>query len=200
MSETFVLYRFFAQDDRLLYVGLTRNPARRFDQHRDGKPWWSKVARIEMEHFSTLLELKGAERRAIEGERPEHNIKMNGGNRLAAPDEVEPPPVAHCGLEMGRVYAIGCDDGECPVGMVEGLDGDGVSISQLNWIVGIFDDVIWVPYKAIRRWTRADVEKVTPGKRASDGFWYGDMVKELHLTEPLGDFQTRWLEKHRAAS
>ena len=24
MSETFVLYRFFAQDDRLLYVGMTR--------------------------------------------------------------------------------------------------------------------------------------------------------------------------------
>lgn len=90
-SNTFVLYRFYAADDSLLYVGLTRNPGRRIDKHAGEKSWWSDVARIEIAHFDSLPELREAERMAIQSEKPRHNIRMNGvkrSRRSSRPDSV----------------------------------------------------------------------------------------------------------------
>lgn len=75
--STFTLYRFFDESGTLLYVGMTRDPERRMDQHRRQKPWWPKAERIEMQHFTTLRELRDAEKRAIREEHPVHNIQMN---------------------------------------------------------------------------------------------------------------------------
>jgi predicted GIY-YIG superfamily endonuclease len=192
MSRVFVLYRFFAADERLLYVGMTINPARRFEKHRGDKSWWSEVARIEVAHYPTLEALRVAERQAIKSEKPVHNIRMNGGNGS------EPRPTAASvsgrrGIKVGSAYAFGLDDGECPVGLVIDTDDDGVTLTHYLWAIGVFggnDD--WIPYESIKRWRRAEVEHLKPNQRASDGFFYGREVKTLFLMDPLGDFQTRW--------
>ena len=39
------LYRLYAEDGTLLYVGITNSLKARFTEHRKGKPWWPLVAR-----------------------------------------------------------------------------------------------------------------------------------------------------------
>jgi predicted GIY-YIG superfamily endonuclease len=83
MTPSFTLYRFYAADDSLLYIGRTINPGKRMEKHRATQPWWSDVARIEMEQLPNLETLMVAEREAIETEKPLHNIRMNGTMRRA---------------------------------------------------------------------------------------------------------------------
>jgi hypothetical protein len=75
--STFTLYRFYDADDTLLYVGLTINPGRRMEKHRAMQPWWSEVARIEMEQHPDHATLRAAEREAIETESPLYNNRMS---------------------------------------------------------------------------------------------------------------------------
>ncbi len=75
------LYRFFAEDGALLYVGITADLPARFGRHRDGKPWWSTVANITVEHFEDRRSVLAAEKAAIEAERPLYNTQHNGGHR-----------------------------------------------------------------------------------------------------------------------
>jgi hypothetical protein len=73
-SSGHVLYRFFDQNGRLLYIGITCNPGARFNSHRLSKTWWNEIASITLERFSTRNELMAAERSAILSELPLHNI------------------------------------------------------------------------------------------------------------------------------
>jgi len=80
------LYRFYDTADQLLYVGISFNAAQRAMQHRDGKAWWTDVARMNVEHL--MVDRQGAEaieRAAIINERPLYNVVHNG-TRV-------PPPV-----------------------------------------------------------------------------------------------------------
>jgi transcriptional regulator with XRE-family HTH domain/predicted GIY-YIG superfamily endonuclease len=86
-----VLYRMFDADNRLLYVGLTNNPKDRFGSHRSAKHWWSGVATITLETFSTPQELVAAERAAIENEKPLHNILHNQKPRSVNSGEFSHP-------------------------------------------------------------------------------------------------------------
>ena len=73
------LYRFFATDGSLLYVGVTNNPARRFTQHGVQRDWWHEVATIRMERHESREAVLAAEKAAIAKERPRYNVKHNGG-------------------------------------------------------------------------------------------------------------------------
>lgn len=69
------LYRFYAGDDTLLYVGVTSQGTSRFRSHADRKDGWFRSAvRCELEHFDTRLEAEAAERRQIKTLHPVHNI------------------------------------------------------------------------------------------------------------------------------
>lgn len=81
------LYRLFASDDQLLYVGIAGNPGRRFEQHAHDKPWWSEVSRVSLTHFPGRIEALEAERDAIRAERPQHNIVHN--QSVVVANEVE---------------------------------------------------------------------------------------------------------------
>lgn len=74
MAETHVLYRFYGATGQLLYVGITMNPPQRFRAHRGSKDWWGDVVGITLEHYDTREDLANAERRAIQVERPLHNV------------------------------------------------------------------------------------------------------------------------------
>ena len=67
------LYRFYADDGALLYVGITNNPVNRFDSHASDKPWWHEVRGITMEPYPDRDSVLRAEARAIEVECPRHN-------------------------------------------------------------------------------------------------------------------------------
>lgn len=68
------LYRFYTDDGRLLYVGITRNPERRFSQHAARKRWWRDVRGISIEWYESRGEVEAAERRAIHVEKPLFNV------------------------------------------------------------------------------------------------------------------------------
>lgn len=46
--STHVVYRAFAENDDLLYVGVTRDPGQRFYLHEYNTHWWHHVHRVEL--------------------------------------------------------------------------------------------------------------------------------------------------------
>lgn len=74
------LYRFFAADNRLLYVGITHRLNGRLSAHKRDKPW-QEVARIELEHYPTREQALAAEERAIKSEKPAWNVVHSGGGK-----------------------------------------------------------------------------------------------------------------------
>lgn len=68
------LYRHYAADGTLLYVGLTVGGESRQFSHRRDKKWWADVKATTYERdFNSLEELETAERKAIREEKPKHN-------------------------------------------------------------------------------------------------------------------------------
>lgn len=68
-----VVYRAFAADGELLYIGATVNPGARLHAHGRDRDWWTEVASITLEHHASRDAAFAAERRAILGERPRYN-------------------------------------------------------------------------------------------------------------------------------
>lgn len=79
-----VLYRFFAANGELLYIGLTLNPGTRWKKHAKEKPWWTEVVGITLEHFPSREAVEAAEVAAIRAERPVYNITHNRGRWVNA--------------------------------------------------------------------------------------------------------------------
>ena len=73
LVERCYLYRFFDLDERLLYVGITRDVGSRFSDHRRSSGWWSEVATCAIETTPGRAEAEYAEAVAILAERPLHN-------------------------------------------------------------------------------------------------------------------------------
>ena len=67
------VYRLFDIEGRLLYVGLTKNPADRIPALRR-KAWGREIASQTLEWFPERIAAKDAERTAIRDENPAHNI------------------------------------------------------------------------------------------------------------------------------
>lgn len=81
MAKAHILYRFWAVDGSLLYIGLTMDPGTRWKAHRHTQPWWATVAKITVEHFPDRVSVTIAEATAIKTEKPKHNISGTGANK-----------------------------------------------------------------------------------------------------------------------
>lgn len=92
------LYRFFDSDRVLLYVGITNDPSRRWSQHSN-KPWWTEVALVTLEQFSTRDAVLVAEKDAIRDEQPRYNVVHNIGRRSSEMASVYEDPAA-----MGSLF------------------------------------------------------------------------------------------------
>lgn len=77
MTDIHALYRFFAADDELLYIGIAADPGRRLTQHSVVKIWWHEVARVTIEQHASRPAVLTAERLAIKLEHPRYNIIHN---------------------------------------------------------------------------------------------------------------------------
>ncbi len=73
MSHPTHLYRHWNAAGELLYVGVTKNLAKRFSTHQSSARWFDDIAKVTSELFPTLEEARAAEARAIREERPAHN-------------------------------------------------------------------------------------------------------------------------------
>lgn len=71
---TTTLYRFYAKNGDLLYVGIAKNPILRMQQHRKDKPWWTEIASSTYQHFGSRGAAAQAETAAIKYELPRCNI------------------------------------------------------------------------------------------------------------------------------
>jgi predicted GIY-YIG superfamily endonuclease len=67
------VYRHFAADGTLLYVGVSHDPTRRLYEHKCRTDWAGEVARTTVEWFDSRAAAFEAERAAIEAEAPMFN-------------------------------------------------------------------------------------------------------------------------------
>jgi len=67
------LYRMFAANDRLLYVGISARAVERWRPHGHDKKWWREVSGVTVQHFATREQALAAELVAIRTEAPKHN-------------------------------------------------------------------------------------------------------------------------------
>ena len=68
------LYRLYAADGMLLYIGVTGELSVRFYYHSREKRWWPQVHGKRITWYDDRAEAEEAERCAILGENPVHNI------------------------------------------------------------------------------------------------------------------------------
>jgi predicted GIY-YIG superfamily endonuclease len=73
-SKECSLYRHFAADGTLLYVGISLNPLNRLGQHKHNAAWFDKITRVAIEQFPSWAAALEAERNAIKEEKPLYNI------------------------------------------------------------------------------------------------------------------------------
>ena len=70
------VYRHYDADGRVLYIGCTSDPDKRFGQRRTAQSsadWWPLVARTEVTGPMSYAEAVYAEAQAIRADRPPHN-------------------------------------------------------------------------------------------------------------------------------
>lgn len=82
-AETSV-YWAYAEDGRLLYVGMARDVGERLSQHRREKPWWNdQVAVVRSLRFADREIAQAAESWAIDDGQPVMNVNYPGERRVS---------------------------------------------------------------------------------------------------------------------
>lgn len=70
------LYIAWDASETPLYLGITRNLRRRWNEHRKNKPWWPNVTHIDYRWFDSLWQAELAEQLLISQDCPLHNRNM----------------------------------------------------------------------------------------------------------------------------
>lgn len=70
-----LVYRLFADDGTLLYVGSSEHIADRLGVHERSQPWWADVAVVRLEEYADFESMRAAEWKIIEDETPLHNVQ-----------------------------------------------------------------------------------------------------------------------------
>jgi predicted GIY-YIG superfamily endonuclease len=83
------LYRLYAADGTLLYVGAAYDPEKRWTEHAVEKSWWPEVATKSVEWFETRDAALAAESTAIATEEPFYNV-VGIRRQRTAPDDGNP--------------------------------------------------------------------------------------------------------------
>lgn len=72
-----VLYRFWDEQDRLLYVGISVNFTARLNQHYKNSPFFRQASYVTLEHYPDRASVEAAELKAIESEGAIYNKAYN---------------------------------------------------------------------------------------------------------------------------
>lgn len=84
------LYRHYAADGTLLYVGVSLSAVARLCTHRRKSPWFGKIASIQITRYASRRDAEIAERAAIAHEKPLWN-------------SAHKPPPASCAHDVGFI-------------------------------------------------------------------------------------------------
>jgi hypothetical protein len=79
------LYRLFANDGALLYIGISNNVNRRLTEHSEDKAWWSEVDRSKthVTWYDSREQAEIAELAAVRDEAPRYNtVTVDGNGRV----------------------------------------------------------------------------------------------------------------------
>ena len=114
MTTEHVLYRYFAENGDLLYIGISVDAYSRAKQHRDGSKWWPDAASVTFEKYPNRDAVSAAERLAIKAEKPIYNKVHNAasGKHESGQDYVQNtkhPLVGLYGFELHRDEAAELD-------------------------------------------------------------------------------------------
>lgn len=77
------LYRHFASDGSLLYIGISLSWPERTKAHAQKSRWFDLVARVEIENYPDRDAALKAEREAIQREKPKFNVVHNSRKQSA---------------------------------------------------------------------------------------------------------------------
>lgn len=80
MTKQNYLYRHFDSEGNLLYVGISINPFKRLNEHKQASSWFDKVKNLTIERFESRDQALIAETDAILNEKPIYNIKKTKEN------------------------------------------------------------------------------------------------------------------------
>lgn len=72
-GDEVAIYRLYDASERLLYVGISKDPLTRWQEHM-GRRWWTKVVRYELRWHPSRADARAEEKRAMADEEPLHNI------------------------------------------------------------------------------------------------------------------------------
>lgn len=75
-KETF-LYKFYDENNQLLYTGISLAFLSRLSAHRFSKKWFKNVKNIKLERYRNEEIARKAEKHSIINELPIHNIKYH---------------------------------------------------------------------------------------------------------------------------
>ncbi|MFB8402146.1 hypothetical protein [Streptomyces sp. NPDC055912] len=100
------VYRLFAGDGALLYVGSAYDPEERCMRHRDAA-WWLSVVRRTEEWHPTRVHAYHAEMAAITGEAPVHNIMGSATYREECRRRAREDPLHRARIMAGVAAANG---------------------------------------------------------------------------------------------
>lgn len=73
------VYRCYDEQGRLLYIGSSKNMARRLAEHADKSPWWPYCADIKTDAQDTLAKARLLEIRLIQRMHPIFNTNYRAG-------------------------------------------------------------------------------------------------------------------------
>lgn len=101
------VYRHFAENGELLYVGFSINPFTRSVAHAACASWWMEVANISIHWYSTKEAAMAAESLAIKIECPRENVKeMPAGLFKKSRPYMRKPDVSPNGIPHVQLDAI----------------------------------------------------------------------------------------------
>lgn len=174
VTDRHAVYRFYDDSENLLYIGMSKDWPYRLSQHRRSKYWFNDIARVVVEyHESRELALE-AEKRAIQSERPQHNVTHNDPDLPRLPDLST--RMGAFMLHPGQYVALGMTGNRCPVGEVIQNDGTFVTLQLKDWLTG--------SYIGRRHCYRLkDIVEIV----------YADYDAKTVYDDHFADFQTRWL-------
>lgn len=93
------LYRYFNDQNILLYIGISVNALARLAQHKQNQTWVDEVTNIKIEKYETREEVLAIEKYAIQSEKPVFN-KIHNKNT----EEI--PPISLHKKEYRREEAV----------------------------------------------------------------------------------------------
>lgn len=161
MSERTAVYRLFATDDTLLYVGVAKRFGTRWEQHAKVQPWWPHVDHQTVQWYPAREDALLAEKVAIETERPVYNIagspwrggiKDDGTGFYVAP---KPPP-------KPRVYVT--KDTHTPNRVFRAEEGLWRDYGEACEVEGVTrsDDLRAHMQRRVRAWKREQAKAAPP--------------------------------------